>query len=52
MVTKVVDTHTVTGLTKAPVIPVPNVNVSDVESTPDPDHVDADSETIDAPDST
>lgn len=50
MVKKVTDDHKAHGVTKAPVVPIPNVNVSDVESKPDPSSIDADSETLDAPD--
>ena len=51
MVEAVNDNHEKTGLTKAPAIPVPQINVEDVEAKPDPKIIEA-NEVIDAPDST
>ena len=52
MINSVTDAHKQTGHTKAPKVPVPNVHVTDVESKPDPNHVDTNPETIDEPDTT
>lgn len=52
MIESITDDHKATGHTKAPKIPVASVNVSDVESKPDPNHVDPNPEVIDEADTT
>lgn len=52
MIGMVHDEHEKSGQTKAPKVPVPNVDVTAVESKPDPDHVVKNPETIDEADST
>jgi len=50
MIEAVTDMDSVKGHTKAPSVPVPTVNVEDVESKPDPIVIDRDHESTEAPD--
>ena len=52
MIEAVSDDHKKNGHTKAPKVPLPSVHVTDVESKPDPNHIDTNPEVVDEPDTT
>jgi len=43
------DSHKANGYTKAPKVPLPSVHVTDVESKPDPNHIDTNPDVIESP---